>query len=296
MNIIRLLKSILRHPLNKDEKFNAMLRFLKWQIGSQMISGSIIFDWIDESKLIVRKGEKGLTFNIYAGLQEFQDMTFLLHFLRKKDLFIDIGANAGSYTVLASSVIGAKSIAFEPIPETYKRLVENVHINNIENIVQCYNIGLGNQNDTLYFTTELGPMNHVIFTDEYDESSIAVKVKRLDEISDCESPLLIKIDVEGFETSVLEGAFEILKSSTLRSVIIELNGNGDQFGFDESLIIERMNDFGFKPYSYDPFNRSLTISNGKNGQSGNTLFIRDISFVVKRIKESPKFKIQDFVL
>jgi hypothetical protein len=40
--------------------------------------------------------------NIYAGLHEFGDMAFVLHFLRAGDLFADVGANIGSYTVLAS--------------------------------------------------------------------------------------------------------------------------------------------------------------------------------------------------
>jgi len=43
------------------------------------------------------------------------DMGFLLHFLRKDDLFLDVGANIGSYTVLAGGAVGAKSISFEPV-------------------------------------------------------------------------------------------------------------------------------------------------------------------------------------
>ena len=53
----------------------------------------------------------GATQNIYCGLQEFEEMAFLLHFLRKDDLPLDIGANIGSYTILAASSVGARTMA-----------------------------------------------------------------------------------------------------------------------------------------------------------------------------------------
>ncbi len=57
----------------------------------------------------------GATGNIYAGLHEFDDMAFFLHLLRPEDMFADVGSNIGSYTILASGVVGAKSVAFEPV-------------------------------------------------------------------------------------------------------------------------------------------------------------------------------------
>ena len=71
----------------------------------------------------------GATGNIYAGLHEFNDMAFCLHLLRSGDLFVDVGANIGSYTVLASKVAGANSITLEPVPQTFERLKRNVNIN-----------------------------------------------------------------------------------------------------------------------------------------------------------------------
>ena len=71
----------------------------------------------------MRHGETGLTGNLYAGLHEFADMAFVMHALRPTDLFVDIGANAGSYTILACAVAKARGCAFEPLPSTYRRLV-----------------------------------------------------------------------------------------------------------------------------------------------------------------------------
>ena len=79
-----------------------------------------------------------------------------------------------------------------------------------------------------------------------------------------------------------------MKRPTLNSVIMELNGSGNRYGYDESRILEMMFDNGFKTYSYNPFDRSLVNLQGKNLNSGNTLFIRDEAYVLNRLKSSPK--------
>ena len=62
-----------------------MLRFVKWQIGSRLIPGEVVYSWINGSKVIVRRHETGLTQNLYCGLHEFFDMSYLLHVLREED-------------------------------------------------------------------------------------------------------------------------------------------------------------------------------------------------------------------
>ena len=58
----------------------------------------------------------GATGNIYCGLHDFEEMSFLMHFLRAGDVFADVGVNVGAYSMLAASV-GARAIAFEPAGE-----------------------------------------------------------------------------------------------------------------------------------------------------------------------------------
>ena len=60
-------------------------------------------------------------------------MLFLLHVLRKDEL-VDVGSNLGSYTILASSVVGSYSYSFEPIPTTFNRLLDNIKINHLQSI------------------------------------------------------------------------------------------------------------------------------------------------------------------
>lgn len=131
-NLVKLINWIINQPLNQNEKTKALVRFLRWQMGTRLNPYPVIYPWVNNSKLILRKGMTGATIDLYAGLHDFEDMSFLLHFLRKEDNFIDIRANVGVYTILASGAIGAKSIAIEPIPSTFADLTNNILINHQE--------------------------------------------------------------------------------------------------------------------------------------------------------------------
>jgi FkbM family methyltransferase len=290
VELINIIKIIIRHPLNKSKRIVAIIDFIRWQIGSRLISGSVIFDWVNGSKLIARTGETGATGNIYLGLHEFPDMAFLLHALRKDDLFVDIGANIGSYTVLASAVIGSRTICFEPVPSTYERLMANIRINNIERKVLPLNIALGNSKGETHFSSDKNCKNHVIADKEKVKNKITVNLSTLDdELKDC--PFLIKIDIEGYEKPALEGAKNTLANDKLCCLIMELNGSGDMYGYDESKILGMMFDYGFKAYTYNPLKRELVELSNKNTNEGNTIFIRNIKFVEDRIERAPIIKI-----
>jgi FkbM family methyltransferase len=234
------------------------------------------------------KGLTGATGNLYCGLMEYHDMGFLLHFLREEDLFVDIGANVGAYTVLASGEIKSRTIAVEPVPDTYNNLVENVSVNQMSDRVETLNIGLGSSKSTLKFTRSLDTVNHVAV--EGDKDVIEVNVDTLDNVlASKPGPALIKIDVEGFETEVLNGAPNTLKNTDLKAIIIELNGSGDRYGYDESAIHQLLVDHGFSPFHYEPSTRVLTELSmfGDN----NTIYIRDLAYVSDRIQNARKIKI-----
>ena len=61
------------------------------------------------------------------------------------DLFVDVGANVGSYTLLACSVRGARGICFEPVPLTYQRLLDNLRLNDMTERVRAFNLGLSDR-------------------------------------------------------------------------------------------------------------------------------------------------------
>jgi FkbM family methyltransferase len=249
----------------------------------------IIFPYAEKTKLIISRGMHGATGNLYCGLDEFEDMAFVLHFLRKDDLFIDIGANIGSYTLLASNEVGAETIAIEPIPETYNKLEANIWLNNLENKVKTFNIGLGGEKGVLKFTRALDTVNHVATENETD--TIDVQTEKFDDIINFQKPTLIKIDVEGFETEVLNGMANALINPYLKGIIIELNDSGKRYGYKEEEIHKKLMSHNFKPFLYSPFERKL-VKTGSFGRV-NTIYIKDIEFVYERVSSAKKFKILD---
>jgi len=79
MKIIRI---DFNHPVVKNARLPAFMRFMRWQFKSRLFRRVYIKVRVGNSKYYVRNCEKGLTQNIYAGLSEFSEMGFLLHFLR----------------------------------------------------------------------------------------------------------------------------------------------------------------------------------------------------------------------
>lgn len=290
MQFLNTLRTITTHPLNRKRKLRAVLDFAKWQIGSRLARGPMIYEWAGQSKLLIHRGEAALTANLYTGLFEFEDMGFLLHFLRPEDLFVDVGANLGSFTILASAVVGAPSIAIEPVPSTYARLTENIALNSLHNVM-CINMGAGSEPGVLQFTTDTDSMNHVVRVGENPKHTIGVHTDTLDNMLSGKTPAIIKIDVEGFEAAVINGAVQTLATPGLKAVVMELCGGSRRYGFDESEILSKMLKIGFAPHSYDPFTRNLTRVTNAGAHGLNTLFIRDPAFVSHRIKTAKPFSV-----
>ena len=106
---------ILRHPLNRGRPARALSRFIGWQVQSRLTS-PIAVPFVDGTRLLVSRGMTGATGNIYCGLTDFEEMAFVMHALRPDDLFLDVGANVGSYTVIAAGAAGAKPPRFRASP------------------------------------------------------------------------------------------------------------------------------------------------------------------------------------
>lgn len=105
--------------------------------------------------------------------------------------FFDVGANVGSYTLLASGICGAKTISFEPT-ETFTILKQNIVLNGLEQLVQMENKGVGSQSGSIPFSQTEDTTNHAIAIDEKIENSILIPIVRLDEFLADKKPILMK--------------------------------------------------------------------------------------------------------
>ena len=116
---LKTLAEISHHPSNMQRRSGALLDYLRWNFGHRIMGAEYVLPLVGDARLILSNRQNFATLVYTCGLWDFSEQAFLLHLLRPGDTFIDVGSNVGGYTVLASAVAGARSIAFEPVPETY---------------------------------------------------------------------------------------------------------------------------------------------------------------------------------
>jgi hypothetical protein len=101
-NLFRLVRFVWNHPMNRSARLAALGRVIRWQLASRLVLGPIALPFINGTYLFATRGMTGATGNWYCGLHEYEDMPFVLHNLKSGDLFVDVGANIGSYSILAA--------------------------------------------------------------------------------------------------------------------------------------------------------------------------------------------------
>lgn len=134
--------------------------------------------------------------------------------LRPGDTFIDVGANAGYFSLLASKCVGpaGRVWSFEPVPVTREELLANLRLNDASN-VRVFDQALSNAAGTATFS--VGPADHrgTSSLRSLDEGSatLTVETARLDDLLGGQKVDCLKIDVEGAEQLVLQGMADCLK-------------------------------------------------------------------------------------
>jgi FkbM family methyltransferase len=148
--------------------------------------------------------------------------------LKKGDVFWDVGANVGWFSLYASRLVGKTgSVAsFEPAPDVFSLLQANTRqVANIKTI----RVGIGNRNGNATFCAH-GASSAASFIREVTEINssyhanipirdIDVSIRTLDSFADLPYPSLLKIDVEGFELEVLRGASDLLMNMHPKLII-----------------------------------------------------------------------------
>lgn len=299
ISLVKLLVSTWHHPLNSRSlrsRLAALSRLVRWQIAARLMpEAEFIVPFVAASRLLISRGMVGATGNWYSGLDEPDEMGFLLHVLRAGDLFLDIGANVGSYTVLASSVPGVTGIAFEPVPSTFAALQRNLVINGVTERFQALQTGVGRTEGMLRFSVGLDSMNCVVGEDASEVDTVLVPVIRLDDAVSGElaGGIVAKIDVEGFEMPVLEGGRDVLAQPNFLAVVMETNGSGKRYGVEDDELFSVMQELGFSPYRYDAIARRLTQLDGRAPDGINTVFVKDALEVQRRINAATSVDLVD---
>ncbi|MFT7578669.1 MAG: FkbM family methyltransferase [Myxococcota bacterium] len=295
MSVRKTLRYIWNHPIGRKNRVQSTVDYFRWQIGSRLVAGPVVAPFVEGTSLVVKPGMAGATGNVYVGLHEFPEMAFLLHYLSEDDRFADIGANIGSFSVLASGVTQAKTIAFEPVPSTFAWMQKNVAINGLADLLDARNVGVGAENGRLSFTASEDSENHVATPADTGET-VEVDVVTLDSVclgpDGFGVPKLLKIDVEGFEGGVLTGATSVLDDPSCQAIIIEFNGMGSAHDYDEQALFDGLVGRGFEPVNYAPFERVLTTRDVRWPAPGNVLLVRDRSAAAATVASSRAYRVK----
>lgn len=205
------------HPANDGKRVRQLARAVAFQVSSRL-GRTTTARLGDSAVLRVPPHVKSASKVVYANPPDYHEMMAWRQIIRSGDLFLDVGANVGTYSLWAAD-LGANVLAFEPHPDSAANLRLNVELNQLPIIV--YEVALGESAGKLRLTRGLDSMNHMDFSDSPD--SVQVDVLTLDSVIGGQGDFLMKIDVEGAEELVLRGGSVALASRQIRAMQLEWN-------------------------------------------------------------------------
>jgi FkbM family methyltransferase len=204
------------------------------------------------------------------GIWEPYETSLLLSLLQEGNVFVDVGANIGYFTVLAGSVVGEGGavFAFEPDPDNFSLLQANTGLNGLQDRVIAVEAGLAaDDGDGRLFLSEDNLGDHQIYATEGGRSSLAIslyngsqylagKLSRLD---------LLKVDTQGSEYQVMAGLLPLLQRlPRIPRIIIELTPLSlRQAGASGRALIELLATLGQPLWIIDHIEHRLAASNAQ---------------------------------
>ena len=191
------------------------------------IEGSKMYvDFIEEDPVIQK------TLQAYITTQHWDEATTKIfkQSINEGDTILDLGANIGYYSLLASQLIGktGKVFAFEPEPRNFKILQKNIDLNNYNNI-HAFQKAVSDENTSLtLYISEKDSGAHTIRPTKVErefENEVKVEVVRLDDFlkDKTEKIDIVKMDIEGYEVEVLRGGMSTWEKVEKCKILIEVH-------------------------------------------------------------------------
>jgi FkbM family methyltransferase len=202
--------------------FEGICRHLRWQVRRVLRDFPCELP-ISNSRLHVdRATGVGALVNA-MGEYDYNNMSFVKTLLASRSRsFVDVGANVGSYTLVASEASDARIVAVEPHPRTFALLAANVERNNRTNVM-CLNVALFHRDGRVELTdaTESCLNSLVLPREEVEAPTVQVVARRFDTVCRITGviPDIVKIDVEGHQREVLDGFGEL--QGRVKVILIE---------------------------------------------------------------------------
>ncbi|MFP4633698.1 MAG: FkbM family methyltransferase [Candidatus Aenigmatarchaeota archaeon] len=169
--------------------------------------------------------------------------------LREEDVFYDVGANLGTYSLPVAQKLGERAIyAFEPFRKNMDRLKENAELNGLE--INLFPLALSDTNGTAemeVFSDRPGETKNRLSRGRTGRKTVKVETRRCDDLIEergLDKPDVVKIDVEGAELEVLRGMEESLENCRLIYCEVHKEGLEERKSSREELL-KLLHDYGF---------------------------------------------------
>jgi FkbM family methyltransferase len=184
------------------------------------------------------------------------DLEFYKDYLKTGDTVVDIGANIGQLAIGAAKIIGdgGAVYAFEPHPVVYSYLSKNIALNKCRHI-SAFNMAVGNEAGVLSISNKNNDDQNVILNNQ--GSGITVKQIKLNDADISGSNIeLLKVDVEGYEKYVFQGASQVLE----RTECIYYESWQNHFERYDSSVMEVQNILEMSGFTIYRFNGKKCLS------------------------------------
>jgi len=284
-----ILKVVHSHALASQDRMGSLRRWAVLRLRQSLSDDAQIVKYAEGARLHAERRATTAELNHICGLRDYSEMMLLLHVTRPGELVLDIGANVGTYSVLAAYCAQTSVIAVEPAPRTVNRLEQNLHLNGIADKVRVVPRCVSSTAGSLQFSAGQDAINHVATDRDPALGKISVDATTIDQLCAEVTPVLIKIDIEGYELPALRGGEKTINDPQLKVIIIEVNSSGSRYGFDEHEIDALLSAAGFSMVAYEPTSRTLTSATDSSGE--NRIYVRDIEWVRERVQSARRFKI-----
>lgn len=281
--LARTLTYIWFHPNCRNKQIESILRFFTWQIDKRISHQSLDLELAPGVQLRCYPDSHSASAVLYCGLYDYDEMNFVLRYLRPEDSFLDVGANVGVYTLLAASKITSGSIySIEALPKNYERLKENIELNQFEKI-KTYQLAVSDREGTIELSLNDCDSTPSIL-EKNSVNKLIVKTDTLDNIlPNVKNLNLAKMDVEGAELLALKGANSLLQDP-VPVWILEI------IGTSAIELVDFLNSYGYRLYQYSADANHLYPVTLEQKQGNNVLAIHHdyLDRVTDRLSSHPQ--------
>ncbi len=170
-------------------------------------------------------------------------------------IFFDIGANIGQFTIFAGVISRCNIYSFEPESNNFQGLCKNIFLNNLQNIVNAFPVGISNNTkftklylDDFYVGNSHNSVEYELDSNlekknyKFSQGIFSTTLNDLIDKWNLPIPNFIKIDVDGIENKIIEKSNNVLSNKIVESILIELKSTRKV----DSIIINQLENFGFK--------------------------------------------------